>query len=123
MNEEDKSEYHETIVKNMTRKCHQKCYKENIIDKTCVSSCYHKYINVISKLRKLSLKKGEEVESEFVLTGYGLRENPMLDLIWSKGGSKIMPPLFISMSLRSMIGITAYPYKGYSPFRDNLENQ
>ena len=124
MNAEDKQEYHNSLVKNMTRKCHSKCFKEdmNKIDKMCLSTCYHKYVNVISTLRKLSIEQGDKQDSEYIYTIFDLKKDPLNDILFSKGGSKYMmfPP--ITLNLRHEVS-KIYPYKGYSPYRDQYENQ
>jgi hypothetical protein len=62
MNADDKIEYHDNLIKNMTRMCHSKCFKkENFkLDNICLSACYHKYVNTISTLRKLSINHGDK---------------------------------------------------------------
>lgn len=112
----------------MTRKCHKKCFNKDEtntfnLNSKCVSSCYHKYINVISQLRKLALTKGDKAESEFITSAFSTKEDPLMNLLWSRGGSKVLSPPFVCLSLRHMPGVIMYPYKGFSPFRDQLENQ
>ena len=125
MNAEDKAEYHNSLVKNITRKCHQKCFKQNEIklDKQCITGCYHKYINVMSKIRKKTLLDGDKLDSQFVLTVFSTREDPVLNLMWAKGGSKYMLGLPVNWVLKYNLFNQITPYKGFSPFRDKYENQ
>ncbi len=128
MNSEDKAAYHESIVKNMTRKCHNKCFKINNLnnyhlDENCLSSCYHKYINLISKLRSLTFELGKKNESQFIYSAYSLGEVPLMNFIWTQGGSNMMPIPPMALVAKHMQGVVVHPYKGFSPFRDPLENQ
>ena len=127
MNSEDKAEYHNSLIKNITRKCHEKCFKSTNnnfqLDKTCLTGCYHKYINVMSKLRKLSFDKGAELDSQFVNSVYSLKDDAHLTLIWGRGGSKYMHAPPMNWCLKYLLFNTITPYKGYSPFRDKYENQ
>lgn len=127
MNAENKLEHQDKIIKNMTRICHKRCFvmtdnKYNL-DKNCLSSCYHKYINTISKLTNLSLNLGKKYESEFITSVYNTKDDPLMDLIWSKGGSKLVPIPSIGLSLKHMTNLKVTPYKGFSPYRDEMDNQ
>jgi hypothetical protein len=124
MNAEDKLEYHDNLIKNMTRKCHSKCFKKenSKLDNLCLSACYHKYVNVISTLRNLSIKHGDKEDSEYIYTVFNPRYDPVVDILWSKGGSKYMHVPPISINLRHEVG-KIYPVKGYNPYRDEFENQ
>ncbi len=135
MNPEDKAEYHNSLIKNMTRKCHDRCFKSkeedklskisnfSKLDSKCLSICYHKYINVITKLKKITQNKGDKLDSEFVLTVFDTRFDPVLDYIWTKGGSRYMYGAPTNFVLKYVIHKEITPYKGYSPFRDKYENQ
>jgi hypothetical protein len=125
MNAEDKAEYHNSLVKNISRKCHEKCFKsdEMKLDKNCLTGCYHKYINVMSKLRKLSLQKGEKLESQFVISAFSLKQDAHMDLIWMPGGSKYMYGVPYNWVLKYVLFHNLTPYKGFSPYRDKYENQ
>lgn len=133
MNAEDKADYHNSLIKNISRKCHEKCFKidgnsnsgieEFKLDKNCVTGCYHKYINVMSKLQKLSLDKGDKLDSQFVTTVFSTRQDEHLDLIWTPGGSKFMYGQGINFVLKYVLFHKVTPYKGFSPYRDSLENQ
>ena len=125
MNEDDKAEYHNNLIKNITRKCHQRCFKETDVklDKNCLTGCYHKYLNVMSRLYKITGIDGDKVDSQFVTTVYATKEDPLMDLIWSKGGSKYMQLYPVTWVLKYNLFNKMTPYKGYSPFRDTMENQ
>jgi hypothetical protein len=124
MNAEDKMEYYDNLIKNMTRKCHTNCFKtQNFkIDQMCLSSCYHKYLNVISSIRNLAINHGDNEDSEYIHTIFNPRHDIVMDLIWSKGGSKFMHVPPVTLNLRHEVG-KIYPFKGYSPYRDQFENQ
>ncbi len=120
----------------MSRKCHNRCFNSSThtdsnsnsnispnIDRKCLSSCYHKYINAISTIKELSFEKGKRNESEFINVIYELRRDQLMDLIWAKGGSKMMPLPFLGYSVKYMTKMEFYPYKGYSPFNKPEENQ
>lgn len=108
----------------MTRKCHNRCFDpknlKEILDKSCVSACYHKYLNVMKRMQELSLEKGNKNESEFTTKLYPDPDTHLINFIWGLGGSKFM---HFFVFLKYVDDIKIYPVKGLSPFREVLENQ
>jgi hypothetical protein len=123
MNSEDKEEYYNSIIKNMTRICHDKCVTDKI-DKLCLSACYHKYINTIGRMRELAIDKGDKVDSEYIFAIFNPRYDKIIDLLWSQGGSQYMlGPWHSNINLRYEAHSKIYPVKGLNPYRHNYENQ
>jgi hypothetical protein len=130
MNSEDKADFHNSLVKNISRKCHEKCFNQesklnmpNVLNMNCLSACYHKYVNVISKLRTLSAVYGEKLDSQFISAVYETKKDELLDLIWNPGGSKYMRSYPFTINIKYVNKRTIMPYKGFSPYRDELENK
>ena len=124
MNSDDKKIHFDNIIKNMTRVCHLHCFNKNSkldIDQNCLSSCYHKYINSMKKIRNITIKLGDRKNSEFILKIFNTRKDYVLDYLWPPGGKTFMGhPLF---GFRWIDDKKLYSYKGYSPYRDQMENQ
>jgi hypothetical protein len=118
MNENDKNDYYDLIIKNMTRLCHNRCYSNNEIKSECVSACYHKYINTISKIEKMSQTNGVECRSEFIKKIY---EPVMTDLleteyIFPQGGKPMIHPLRLFKYMKEPIIV-----KGINPYMDKYD--
>lgn len=105
----------------MTRTCFNRCFNADkiIIDQKCVGACYHKYINVIKQIQQLSLEKGRQSQSEFIIKGYNLDEDPLGEFIFPKGGTNYMNLL---ITLKYFDENKIYPTTGYNPFK-NVKDQ
>jgi hypothetical protein len=90
------------------------------MSKDCLTSCYHKYINVLDKLRSLSIKKGDKFSSEFILKGFNPRFDEHEDFLFPKGGTQFST-YYNSTKIVEFYKI--YPIKGFSPYRVDEENQ
>ena len=116
MNDYDKNDHYDNIIKSMLNICHKRCF-ETDINTDCVTSCYHKYINTINKIEKLSLKYGKKIKSEFVYKIYKLNENLIEDLfIFPMGGKPILNPLRAFKYYDNII-----VFKGENPFKPKEE--
>lgn len=121
MNKEDKQEYHFSIVKNMARKCHSRCFNRmNTIEinNNCLNACYHKYINTVNKLRKLTIQKGAKNHSEFIESVFKPNTDDVTEFFFPPGGSYAVPPGWFWYSPPNK----SYLRSGYSPYREEMEN-
>jgi hypothetical protein len=118
MNDFDKNDYYDLLVKSMTQICHKRCYINNQIHSECVSSCYHKYLNTISKIEKLGLQHGVETKSEFVKKIYHpvLNDSVELNYIFPIGGKEMMHPLRAFKYMKDPIIV-----KGINPYLDKYD--
>jgi hypothetical protein len=122
MNDFDKNEYYDNIIKSMTRLCHDKCFKGSSLSEDCISICYHKYINTISKIEQLSINLGKEARSEFVTRVYKTKEDPLEDeYLFPKGGKMIW---HISRRFKYFESNFRPLYKGgLNPYKDISDQQ
>jgi hypothetical protein len=107
-------------MKNMTRVCFNRCFKPDKfqIDQHCVGACYHKYINVMSRIQQLSKEQGKQSLSEFIIKGYDLNKNYIEEFIFPKGGSLYMN---ILITLKYFDDKKIYPTTGNNPFKDEID--
>jgi hypothetical protein len=113
MNDYDKNDHYDNIIKNMTRLCHDKCFTTNLSE-DCTTICYHKYVNTISKIERLSLELGQATESEFVTRIYKTKENILEDnYIFPAGGKRIA-----HLTRRFKFYSVAPLFKGYNPYKN-----
>lgn len=105
----------------MTRKCHSRCFmlEQLQINKDCLNSCYHKYINTISKLEKLTHKIGVEKRSDFMVKAYFFNYDWLDYYIFPYTGTReytySVRPLQFYDNYRS------YFITGINPYKDDIE--
>ena len=69
MNQDDKVKHIEAAQKDVSAVCFDLCFsnKKFILDFTCVSNCYHKYLFAANHIQKLVVQEGRECRSDFVV--------------------------------------------------------
>jgi hemerythrin superfamily protein len=118
MNNFDKNEYYDDIIKNMTRICHKKCFNDLSLSEECITTCYHKYVNTISKIEKLSLEVGKITRSEFVRRIYRTEKNLLEDeYIFPRGGK---PVIHWTRKWKTYNDYKPL-FKGDNPYKDPME--
>jgi len=105
----------------MTSTCHKSCFnKENFsLNQNCVSSCYHKYINVLSNFTELTRKEGKKIYSDYVMKAYDLDDDDPIDkLLFPLGGNQIVNPL---LPFKYIDGIRTFMSEGTFEFKHTDE--
>jgi len=103
----------------MTRVCHNKCFivQKFNLENECITSCFHKYINTINRMRILTLESGKIDKSEFVFKIFDPNYDPVEEFIFPRSGSNFYYPMWSMKPSTFKI----YPRTGYDPFKNIWE--
>jgi hypothetical protein len=95
----------------MTNKCIEKCfnYSKPSQNNTCNDICYHKYVNVLSKVEQLNREQGKVKHSELVIKAYNLNFDIWDKFFFPSGGTEIMTPL---IPFRFIDQLRVFPSEG-----------
>jgi len=103
----------------MTKICHGRCFNLNRLDleSECITSCYHKYLNSINKIRNFSIETGKKDKSEFISKIFRPNDDFVDDYVFPRTGSIFyMPNLSLKTSSSKI-----FPKTGYDPFKNPWE--
>lgn len=103
----------------MTRICHKKCFNLQSLDldNECITSCYHKYINSINKIRHYSIETGKKDKSEFIYKIFEPNKDFVDDYVFPRNGSSFYIPTWAFKTSPNKI----YPKTGFDPFQNSWE--
>lgn len=103
----------------MTQVCHKRCFstKKLELEKDCITSCYHKYILSINKMKNYTVDLGKTDKSEFVYKIFNPDYDFVNDYIFPQTGSGFYYPNWSFKAINEKI----YPITGYNPFKNEWE--
>lgn len=103
----------------MSRICHERCFNINKSDleEECITSCYHKYLISINKIRNFSIEQGKKDKSEFVCKIFEPTKDFVDDYVFPRTGSVFYMANWTFKTSTSKI----YPKTGFDPFKNPWE--
>lgn len=123
INSSDLSSHMRNVVKSINKVCHNDCFDSNrmTLDNSCAKICYEKYVKTANIVEKETLSIGTKTYSEIINKVYNPHFTVFEDeIIFPKGGRKIMLPFFLS---RYNDGAIDYSAQGYNEFKSVYESR